>query len=124
VLRLFTGLCQAAEYWEPSRFPELFCGFTRRRAAPTLYPVACAPQAWASACVFALVQASLGITFDHGANALQFDRPALPHFLEYVHLRGLRLNGSRADVLFRRLGGEVAATVTEREGTLRIVTVH
>ena len=32
------------------RLPELFCGFQReRRRGPTLYPVACAPQAWASA---------------------------------------------------------------------------
>ena len=32
--------------------------------APTMYPVACSPQAWASAAVFALVQASLGLKFD------------------------------------------------------------
>jgi len=124
VLRLVTGLCQAAEYWEPRRFPELFCGFARRRAAPTLYPVACAPQAWASASVFALVQASLGIVFDHAAHAMRFDQPVLPPFLARLHLRGLSLNGARVDVLLQRRGGEVAATVTEREGNLRVITVH
>ncbi len=48
----------------------------------------------------------------------------LPAFLDHLHLRGLRLNSSRADVFLQRLGGEIAATVTEREGNLRVVTVH
>ena len=35
------------------RLPELFCGLKRRpNEAPTLYPVACSPQAWASAAPF------------------------------------------------------------------------
>ena len=47
---------------EMMRFPELFCGFPRRRGtAPVLYPVACAPQAWASVVPFALLQACLGL---------------------------------------------------------------
>ena len=49
-------------HMEMMRFPELFCGFPRRRGiAPVLYPVACAPQAWASVVPFALLQASLGL---------------------------------------------------------------
>ena len=32
----------------------------QRRRGPTLYPVACAPQAWASATPFSLIEASLG----------------------------------------------------------------
>ena len=37
------------------RLPELFCGFHRRSGeGPTLYPVACSPQAWASGVVFQL----------------------------------------------------------------------
>ena len=43
------------------RLPELFCGFPRRPGeGPTLYPVACAPQAWAAGAVFMLLQAALG----------------------------------------------------------------
>ena len=43
---IFAGLFDAAGHMDLMRFPELFCGFPRRRgAAPTLYPVACAPQA-------------------------------------------------------------------------------
>ena len=47
------------------RLPELFCGFRRQRSrGPTLYPVACSPQAWASATPFSLIEAALGLEFD------------------------------------------------------------
>jgi glycogen debranching enzyme len=123
-LRVFTGLFDAASYWEPRRLPELFCGFPRHRMAPTMYPVACSPQAWASAAVFALVQASLGLHFDHRAGEIRFDRPRLPDFLERLHVRGLRLGDGEADILFHRLDGEVAATVTRRRGAVRVVVIH
>src|SRR5207248_1557980 len=124
VQRIFTGLFDAASYWESRRLPELFCGFARRHTAPTMYPVACSPQAWASAAIFALVQASLGLHFDHPAGEIRFDRPRLPDFLEHLHVRGLQLGDAEADVLFHRRGGEVAATVTRRRGAVRVVIIH
>ena len=124
VLRVFTGLFQAGSHWEPRRLPELFCGFARRRTAPTLYPVACAPQAWASACVFALVEACLGLQFDHEAGEIRLHCPTLPSFLEHVQLRGLRLNGASADVLLHRIGGGIAATVTQHQGDLPVVVTY
>ena len=45
--RIFEGLFEAATYMDLRRLPELFCGFRREQRGPTLYPVACAPQAWA-----------------------------------------------------------------------------
>ena len=61
VERVFEGLFDAATYMDLRRLPELFCGFQRGRGrGPTLYPVACAPQAWASATPFPLMQACLG----------------------------------------------------------------
>jgi len=124
VQRIFTGLFDAASYWEPRRLPELFCGFARRHTAPTMYPVACAPQAWASAAVFALVQASLGLQFDPDGLEIRFERPILPKFLDRLHVRGLRVGDAEADVLLLRSGDEVAATVTRRYGGVRIVIVH
>ena len=57
VERLFDGLFSAGTYMEHRRLPELFCGFRRQHGhGPTLYPVACAPQAWASATPFALLR--------------------------------------------------------------------
>jgi len=123
-LRLFGGLFDAVSYWDPRRLPELFCGFARRHTAPTMYPVACSPQAWASASVFALVQAGLGLKFDHCAGEIRFEYPMLPGFLEHLHVRGLRLGDAVADVMLHRFGGEVAATVTRREGQVRVVVVH
>jgi glycogen debranching enzyme len=124
VLRIFSGLFDAASHWDPRRLPELFCGFARRRAAPTLYPVACSPQAWASAAVFALIEASVGLRFNPAASEISFDRPALPNFLDHLHLRGLRVADVSADVLLQRVDREVAVAVTRRQGQVRVVASH
>ena len=64
-LRLWTGLFEAALSFDQYRMPELFCGFPQSPGeGPTLYPVACAPQAWAAASVFLLFQACLGLEVD------------------------------------------------------------
>jgi glycogen debranching enzyme len=125
VLKIFQGLFEAAGYMDLRRLPELFCGFPWRRLnAPTLYPVACVPQAWASAAVFALVQASLGIGFDRGAGELRFDRPVLPEFLDELHLRGLQTKHGTADVLLRRYQGDVALNITQRHGNVPIIVLR
>ena len=68
VEQLFKGLFDAATYMDLRRLPELFCGFRREKGrGPTLYPVACAPQAWASATPFTLLEAALGLEFDAAA---------------------------------------------------------
>ena len=67
VEHVFKGLFDAATYMDLRRLPELFCGFRREpRRGPTLYPVACSPQAWASATPFTLLEAALGLEFDAG----------------------------------------------------------
>ena len=63
--RVFKGLFDAATYMDLRRLPELFCGFQRgRERGPTLYPVACSPQAWARGTPLLLLQSSLGLEFD------------------------------------------------------------
>ena len=77
--RIFEGLFHAGTYMDHRRLPELFCGFRRQRGhGPTLYPVACAPQAWAAATPFALLQASLGLEFDPFTNEIRLNNPRLP----------------------------------------------
>src|SRR5262249_42688124 len=62
VSRLLTGMFDASLFVDFPRLPELFCGFRRRRAeGPTLYPVACAPQSWAAAAVYSLLESCLGL---------------------------------------------------------------
>jgi glycogen debranching enzyme len=121
VLRIFRGLFEAASYMDLRRLPELFCGFAwRRLSAPILYPVACTPQAWASATAFALVKASLGLSFDHEGEEVRFDQPVMPEFLDELHLRGLKARHGVADVLMIRQGPEGAVTFTRREGKVPI----
>ena len=125
VERIFKGLFEAASYMDLRRLPELFCGFAwRRLTAPTLYPVACSPQAWASATVFALVQASLGMSFDQGGDEIRFDRPVVPDFLDELHLRGLQARYGVADILLRRYGSDVSVDITRRQGKVPIVILR
>ncbi len=122
--RLFEALFDASIYIELRRLPELFCGFQRRRGqGPTGYPVACSPQAWAAATPLALLQACLGIAFEPAEHTVIFERPTLPRFLDEVVLRGLSVDGGRADVMLRRVGEEVAMNVLARSGQVRVVMV-
>ena len=85
------------------RLPELFCGFHRRPGeGPTLYPVACSPQAWASGVVFRLIQACLRLSIDVPARRLSVDRAMLPPFLYSLRLHNLDLPFGTVDLLFER----------------------
>jgi glycogen debranching enzyme len=120
--QIFNAMFEAATYMDLRRLPELFCGFLRREHnAPTQYPVACSPQAWASATVLALLQASLGLELTDASNEISFYRPALPDFLDELHLRSLRLSRGSADVLLQRHGSDVAVTQTRRDGDVTVV---
>ena len=124
--QVFCGLFDAAGYQELRRLPELFCGFVRRqRRGPTAYPVACAPQAWASATPFALLAGCLGLKLDHARNEISFIDPRMPDFLDELVIRGLRLGASSADVRLKRdvEGRDVTVSVLRREGDVRIVQV-
>ena len=124
VLRIFRGLFEAAGHMDFRRLPELFCGLGwRSLTAPTLYPVACSPQASASATVFALLQASLGLSFDQEACEIRFDNPVLPDFLDELHLRGLQAKHGVAEVQLERHGKEAEVTVTQGSQNLSLVVI-
>ncbi len=119
--RVFAALFDAAFHIEMRRLPELFCGFARESGlGPVRYPVACSPQAWATTTIPALVQASLGISFEPGTQTVHFDRPRLPTFLDEVVLHNLQSGGARGTVHLKRVEGEVALNVLRREGGLRV----
>jgi glycogen debranching enzyme len=122
LMRLLTGMFDAALFLELRRLPELFCGFARRRGSgPTGYPVACIPQAWSSAAVFAMLGATLGISFDASAREIRFVRPALPPWLTEVTLTNLRLGEAAVDLVLRRSQDSVALHVLSRRGDVDIV---
>lgn len=123
--QLFRGLFDSAGYMELRRLPELFCGFRRQPGiGPTVYPVACAPQAWASAAPFALLQACLGIQFDAADKEIRFRRPWLPHFLDELVVRSLRLGDTHANILLHRYGDDVSVNVLERSDGLAVTVTY
>jgi glycogen debranching enzyme len=124
VERVFTGLFEAAIYMEMRRLPELFCGFQRGRGrGPTHYPVACSPQAWASATPFTLIEASLGLQFDPAANEIRLYNPRLPKFLEWVVLRDLQLGHSSVDLKVRRHANDVSLEILSRRGQVQVSAI-
>ncbi|OFW97077.1 MAG: amylo-alpha-1,6-glucosidase [Alphaproteobacteria bacterium RIFCSPHIGHO2_12_FULL_66_14] len=117
VEQLFKGLFDAATYMDLRRLPELFCGFQRQRSrGPTLYPVACTPQAWASATPFSLLEASLGLAFEPRHHEIRLCNPRLPPFLNEVTLRNLQLGPSSIDVNIRRHQDDVSLEVLKTRG--------
>jgi glycogen debranching enzyme len=124
IATLFEGLFSAGTYMDLRRLPELFCGFQRHRGhGPTLYPVACAPQAWASATPFTLLEASLGLQFDPFKNEIRLCNPALPPFLDEVILRNLQLGTSHVDLRVRRHGDTVSLDTPRISGDIRVSIV-
>jgi glycogen debranching enzyme len=118
---IFEGLFEAAVHMDTMRFPELFCGFPRRReSAPTLYPVACAPQAWASVVPFALLQACLGLDMCHAKREIRFHNPQLPRFLDEISINDLELAGARVNLRVRRRGASTEVALVSRRGDVSI----
>lgn len=119
---LMTGMFDAAMHVDFNRLPELFCGFVRQSGqGPTLYPVACIPQAWASGTIFMLLQAALGLQISAEPPQILFQRPWLPAFLDCVTIHGLRVGRDAAvDLRLMRTPQNVAVEVLRREGAVDI----
>jgi glycogen debranching enzyme len=122
--QVFEALFSAATYMDLRRLPELFCGFRREKGrGPTLYPVACAPQAWASATPFTLLEAALGLEFDVRRGEIRLRNPRLPAFLNEVILRELKLGSSSVDLCVRRHGEDVSLEVLRTRGQIQVSIV-
>lgn len=122
-LRILQGLFDSSLFLDLQRLPELFCGFPRRpQEGPTLYPVACLPQAWASAAVFSLIESVLGLHIDGAKGRIVFDHPVLPEFLNTVTLKGLDAVSGRADIVLHRHRDDVGIVVASREGRVEVTS--
>jgi glycogen debranching enzyme len=123
-LALTKALFDAAAHMHLRRLPELFCGFERKRGkAPTLYPVACAPQAWAACAPFALLQACLGVEIDAASSTVILRRPRLPPFIDWLSVRGLGIGEGRLDLMCRRHDAGVAVSLLDRAGDADVQVV-
>ena len=124
VERLFNGLYRGAIYMEMMRMPEVFCGFERRDGeAPTLYPHACAPQAWAAGSVYLMLQALLGLEIDSTQKKVQFSHPRLPDSIESLRISNLGVDGTNIDIIVQNYHSDVSVQLSRR-GTGISVTVE
>jgi glycogen debranching enzyme len=120
--RIMLALLDVSSVMELHRLPELFCGLERRTGeGPTLYPVACSPQAWAAAAPFLLIQACLGLRIDGAKNRVVFERPCLPEGIPQLSIRGLRIGNASVDLFFERQAENVRVQVLEKQGEVDVI---
>jgi glycogen debranching enzyme len=121
-LRVLSGLLDLSLFVDLHRLPELICGFTRRPGkGPTLYPVACAPQAWAAGAVFMTLQSCLGLSINAVDSNISIAYAALPEALQRVEIKNLTVGPSRVDVAFERYTESVGVNIMQRTGPVEIM---
>jgi glycogen debranching enzyme len=120
--RIMLALLDVSSVMDLHRLPELFCGLERRTGeGPTLYPVACSPQAWAAAAPFLLIQSCLGLRIEGARNRVVFERPCLPEGIPQLSIRGLRVGAASVDLFFERQADNVRVQVVEKRGEVDVI---
>jgi glycogen debranching enzyme len=125
VMRILRGLFDASVFLNLHRMPELFCGFRQRPGeGPTLYPVACSPQSWAAGAVFLLMEAILGLRIQAlPSPRISFLHPALPDFLDEIHINRLKVGDAEVSLMLRRHREDIGVCVLKREGYVEVAVV-
>ncbi len=101
--RVFSSLYDAGIAFGGDRLPELFCGFERGKDSPPVsYPVSCVPQAWASGCLFQMLEACIGIDVDGADGQLNLKRPFMPSFINSIDIKSLPSGQGKADFGLKR----------------------
>jgi len=122
--RIMGAMFDLSQAVDLHRLPELICGFHRRGGqSPTLYPVACAPQAWAAGAVYLLLEACLGLRIDAAERRVSFSRAVLPESIEWLRIVNLSIAGASVDLLLTRHTYDVGVTVLRRDGDMEITAV-
>lgn len=118
--KVASGLFEASTFFPYNRWPELFCGFTRRGlTGPVRYPIACDPQAWAVGTLFSLLQSLLGL--DCRDNTIYINRPFLLPEAKRLEMRNLAVGQGRIDLVFEEKEGQVFCHVLRKEGNVRVI---
>jgi glycogen debranching enzyme len=122
-LQVLSGLLDLSQNVNLHRLPELICGFSRRTGkGPTLYPVACSPQAWAAGAVFLALQSCLGFEVCAKTQRVFLYHSALPESLEHVQIRNVCVGDARVDLAFERYSETVGVNISRRSGKIEIVS--
>jgi glycogen debranching enzyme len=124
LLRLLSGLFQAANYFRDQRLPELFVGVQRNDFdQPVNYPVSCSPQAWASGAWFLLLTSALGLRPNASRRELRVVNPMLPEWLPWLRVHHLRIGESQVSLEFNRRGARTFCNVLDVQGERLAVSV-
>jgi len=59
--------------------------------------VSCEPQAWASGCLFQMLEACLGIETDGAQGKLNINSPYMPGFINQINVKSLATGRAKAD---------------------------
>jgi glycogen debranching enzyme len=120
--RILSGFMDVSANVELHRLPELLCGLERRSGeGPTLYPVACAPQAWAAGAVFMLMEACLGMSIDAPNKRVILEQPYLPPVISQLWIRRLEVGSGSIDLYFERKDHAVRVEIMERRGEVEVL---
>ena len=120
--RILSSLFDATLSFDLHRPPELFCGFPRRPGeSPTLYPVSCSPQSWASGAVFLLLRACLGLEISAPERCVSFTSPMLPDAVDTLRITGLAVRDASVDLAFVRHDDDVSINVLRRQGRCSVI---
>ncbi len=124
-MRILSGLLDLSIFTALHRLPELICGFPRDPGkGPTLYPVACSPQAWASGAVLLVLQACLGLSIDAENSRLYLYHMALPEALPSVRIRNIQVGEASIDLAFERHGETVGMNILARRGEVEVIATN
>ena len=120
---ILSGLLAVSTFVDLNRLPELFCGLDQRsREGPTLYPVACSPQAWAAGAAFLLLQSCLGLSLDAEKKQIRLDGPYLPEAIPELWIRDLRVGDASVDLFLERRNNLVRLQILHKLGEVEIIT--
>lgn len=120
--RVLSGFLDVSTQVDLHRLPELLCGLERRSGeGPTLYPVACAPQAWAAGAVFMLLEACLGLSIDARNRRLILEQPYLPPSISHLWVRRLKVQAASVDLYLERKGDSVGVEIRDQRGEVEVV---
>jgi glycogen debranching enzyme len=121
--KVLLALLDLSDEVELHRLPELICGLKRRQTeGPTLYPVACSPQAWSAATPFFILEACLGICIHAERKRISFDSPFLPEGIPQLSIGNLRCGNASVDLSLERRGESVLVHCDSKGHDVEIVT--
>ena len=87
ISKVITGLVRGQSLFRNASIARAFLRIpeTRGRRDRLVYPVACAPQAWAAGSVFLMLQACLGLSVHATEGKVHFDSPVLPECINQIY---------------------------------------